>query len=324
MLNDYYNYLKGWIKMGLAVSIIIPVYNGENSISISLDSLLNQTYSNFEVIIIDDGSKDSTAKVIERYKKRDSRFKYFFQQNAGVAIARNKGLEIAEGEYICFLDSDDYYEETFIEKMYEKIKVKKADVCYCGYNAVTPSRVFKKKSVFKEGKILVDYILGKVSVHTTGWIIKRELLERYNICFPKGVSWGEDFEFFCEVLSRTDSVCFVKEYLTNYRIDFDENQLSAFSMDKLDKDFNSIKRIKNNKIVNTSQSVSSALINYRLSALLTYRLLEAIKIGVDRKVISNYYDKYKKHLTKTSWNNGLRSLKLNLNRIRLKNKIKKS
>lgn len=299
------------------ISIIIPVYNGEENISISLDSLLSQTYSNFEVVIINDGSTDNTSKIVERYLKKDNRFKYIYQENAGVAMARNKGLENTTGKYICFLDSDDYYDKTFLEKMYAKMKSANYDVTYCSYNIITPNKSLKITSKYKEGNVLIDYILGKVAIHTTGWMIKKELLQENNIVFPEGISWGEDFEFFCKVLAYTNKVTYVPEHLTNYHLNFSETQLSSFSLDKADKDYESINRLLNDPTINTSKIINSALIEYRLPALITYRLVEAIKLGEKKEVVTDYFNKYENYLKKFTWNNGFRSVKLNMCKLRL-------
>lgn len=297
------------------ISVIIPVYNGEENIPVSLNSLMEQTFSNFEVVIIDDGSTDSTAKVIEKYLKNDKRIKYIYQENAGVAMARNKGLENATGKYISFLDADDYYDKTFLDKMYSKITKSDYDVCYCSYNIITPNKSFKKSSTYKQGNILVDYILGKVAIHTTGWMIKKELLQEKNIAFPDGISWGEDFEFFCKVLASTNKVTYVSEHLTNYHLNFSETQLSSFSLDKADKDYESINRLLNDPTINTSKIINNALIEYRLPALITYRLVEAIKLGEKKEIVASYFNKYEKYLRNFTWNNGLRSVKLNLSKL---------
>lgn len=302
--------------MNPQISIIIPVYNGEASISIALDSVIKQTYSNFEVIIVDDGSVDNTSKLIERYSNKDKRVKYIYQQNAGVAIARNKGLGNAAGKYICFLDADDYHDNTFLERMYSKITEKDYDICYCGYKVVTPHKISKRRSGFKQGEILIDYVLGKIAVNTSGWLIKSELIKRNNVIFPEGVSWGEDIEFFCEVLAHTDKIIYIKDYLTNYRFEFNENQLSVFTMDKLDKDYESIKRLQNNRSINKNSQIDRAL-DYRLSALLTYRLVRGLAIGIEFDEVYEHFNKYKEYIVRFTWNNGLRSVKLNLNKLKL-------
>ncbi|WP_161879562.1 glycosyltransferase family 2 protein [Alkalibacterium sp. MB6] len=299
------------------VSVIIPVYNGEESIFISLDSLLKQTYPNFEVVIIDDGSKDGTREVVEKFVSMDSRFKYNFKTNGGVSTARNIGLKVSQGEYVCFLDSDDFYENSFIEKMLNKIERELADVCYCGYNIVSPRGKNKKRTRFKSGEVLVDYILGKISIHTTGWMIRKKIISEFDIKFLEGVSWGEDFEFFCEVLAKTNKTTYVKDYLTNYRVDFEENRLSAFSLDKIDKDFESIQRIVNNTTINKTILIEKALKEYRLPALLIYRLNRAIEdeMNMDNAII--LYNKYKNNFDVISLNNGLRSIKLIMTKLKL-------
>lgn len=305
------------------ISVIIPTYNREKKIHVALDSLLNQTFQDFEVVIVDDGSVDKTAQVIEKYKKIDSRFKYFYQKNAGVSSARNKGIKEAKGDYVSFLDSDDYYEFTFLEKMYSKIIEKKADVCYCSYYNVTTKGKYPSRTIFKEGDILIDYILENVKIHTTSWLIKKELIYLNDISFPTNVSWGEDIEFFSEVLSITKNVCFVNEYLTNYVIDDNESTLSSFSLDKLDKDFASINRICQKLCADHDPKLKKALINYRLSALITYRLLNAIARNCNKKDIVNYFEKYKDYIVTFSFNNGLRSVKLNLYKALLIYKLQK-
>lgn len=305
------------------VSVIIPVYNGENSVSGSLNSLLSQTYSDFEVVIIDDGSIDRTPEVIADHIEKDNRFSYTYQENAGVAAARNKGLELAKGDYICFLDADDFYEKDFIEKLVSKVKKESADVCYCGYNVVSPMDKHNKKTKFKSGDILLDYILGTVSIHTTSWLVRKKLLQQYSIRFTDGVSWGEDFEFFCEVLAMTDKVCFVDEYLTNYMVDHGGEQLSAFSLDKIDKDFESIQRIIKNRKTNKNIHIENSLRGYRFPALAIYRLNIAKKKNIDAQIIKKYYKKYEKYIEKISYNNGLRSIKLWVYRFTLERYISK-
>jgi glycosyltransferase involved in cell wall biosynthesis len=305
------------------VSVIIPVYNGEACISIPLNSLLKQTYPDFEVVIIDDGSTDSTKDVVEKYTSMDNRFKYYYQTNQGVSAARNKGMELSRGEFITFLDSDDFHEETFLDKMVDKIQRESADVCYCGHNIVTPDKSKKRINKFKSKHVLIDYILDKVPVNTGGWMIRKKLIEEFDIKFPIGVSWGEDVEFFCEVLSRTDKITYVNEYLANYRVGFEKNRLSALRPDKLDKDYESIQRMLNNKCINKDAYIEKALIDYRLSALLTYRLVTAIQEGLDHNEIIAYYKKYEPYINKISWNNGLRSIKLYIKKRRLWNEIRR-
>ena len=118
------------------VSIIIPVYNTpENLLRDSLESAKNQTLKDIEIICVDDGSTNGSEKILDEYAKSDPRFKIVHQKNGGCSVARNKGLDIAKGEYIQFLDSDDTINPTMSEKCYNKAKEHNADIVKCGYTA---------------------------------------------------------------------------------------------------------------------------------------------------------------------------------------------
>ena len=114
------------------ISIIIPVYNGEKYIEKCLDSIKNQTFKDYEVLIINDGSKDNTKKLIEKYLN-DKRFKLFNRTNHGIGASRNFGLDESSGEYICFIDSDDYVDKKYLEKLYNKILKENLDIVVCNY-----------------------------------------------------------------------------------------------------------------------------------------------------------------------------------------------
>ena len=287
------------------------------SIGIPIQSLIRQTYDDFEVLIIDDGSKDKTKDIIRELIEPDARFKYFFQDNSGVSAARNRGIKLAKGDLISFLDSDDFYDCSYLEKMVNKMKNTSADVCYCGYNIVSPRRKTRNTTKFRCENLLLDYILGRVSIHTTGWLINKYLIDEFNILFPDGISWGEDFEFFCEVLMRSKKNVYVNEYLTNYRVEFENNRLSSFSMIKMDQDFASVQRIRKKLCTFNNEVIEEALLSYRLQAILVYRLLLAFKEGTLHIEIFGYYEKYKAYISTNSWINGIRSFKLNVNKIYL-------
>ena len=107
--------------MSYKVSIIIPAFNEGKNINKILTSALNQTYDNFEVIVVDDGSQDNTGKICEKYKKKYSNFRYIYKENSGVSDARNLGLKYITGDYVCFWDADDWVEFNYLEKMLSAI-----------------------------------------------------------------------------------------------------------------------------------------------------------------------------------------------------------
>lgn len=113
------------------ISVIIPVYNVEKYLPECLESILNQTFQGFEIICVDDGSTDRSLDILQEYKRKDDRFVILQQRHAGAGIARNHGLKLAEGKYIQFLDSDDYFEPTLLEEMYNHAEKFGADLTVC-------------------------------------------------------------------------------------------------------------------------------------------------------------------------------------------------
>lgn len=113
------------------ISVIVPVYNTENYIRDCLDSILTQTYTNLEVIVIDDGSKDKSEEIIQEYIAKDNRVKYFKQENSGLSATRNKGMDIAQGEFISFIDSDDAINKYFYETLYDALITTNVSIAEC-------------------------------------------------------------------------------------------------------------------------------------------------------------------------------------------------
>jgi len=113
----------------IKVSVIVPVYNCENYLSEMLDSILNQSMKEIEVICVDDGSTDGSAQILKEYADKDARVTVLTQENAGAGIARNAGIKIAQGKYLSILDSDDWFEPDMLEKAYQKCEQDRADLC---------------------------------------------------------------------------------------------------------------------------------------------------------------------------------------------------
>ena len=162
------------------ISIIVPVYNAEKYIGRCLHSLINQTLKDIEIIVIDDGSKDNTNKILQKYKDR---IKIIKQKNSGVATARNKGLEIATGEYIYFVDSDDWIEKDTLEKLYSKAIDNNYDCVMCNFWYINDNKkwsgvVTNKKDILTAGineyltKIMFPVINTEKSYKTTDELIQ--------------------------------------------------------------------------------------------------------------------------------------------------------
>ena len=164
------------------VSIIVPCYNVEKYIERCLNSLINQEYSNIEILCIDDGSKDNTKKIIKNFLEKDSRIKYFYKENGGLSSARNYGLKYIDGYYCCFIDSDDYVDSTYVSKLVNSIEKNNADIAVCEFD-----RVYGKHTTHKEmkRKDIENFIVP------AAW--NKLYISKYfkDITFPEGL-WYED------------------------------------------------------------------------------------------------------------------------------------
>lgn len=128
------------------ISIIVPVYNVEEYLPKCLDTILNQTFRDFEVILVNDGSKDNSGFICEKYAKKDSRIRIIHKENGGLSSARNAGLDIAKGRYIGFIDSDDFIDLKMYEQLYNMIKIYNADIAICSYECVSKHAIIKNKN----------------------------------------------------------------------------------------------------------------------------------------------------------------------------------
>ena len=199
------------------ISIIIPVYNGEKYIEKCLDSIKNQTFKDYEVLIINDGSKDNTKNLIEKYLN-DKRFKLFNRTNHGIGASRNFGLDESSGEYICFIDSDDYVDKKYLEKLYNKILKENLDIVVCNYIELNEELNIEKKVKIKafDNTTIDKNPELLLSINKSPWnkIYRKSILE--NIKFPTDLKY-EDTEFLCKALYNS-KIGYVDEYLNYYVI----------------------------------------------------------------------------------------------------------
>lgn len=208
------------------ISVIIPAYNVENYIEKTLKSLTIQTFKDFEVIIVNDGSTDNTEnKINSILRNADFQWKLLNQQNQGVSVARNNGLIEANGEYVCFLDGDDYYDAFFLEKMCNKAEENDYDMVVCNYIRVSenekvlsnPLPLDEALSKPLNGKDFLKTILQKgLWLPMGSFICKKKLLIDNNLIFTKKCAHGEDVEFFIKALFHCSLVIRVPETLLYY------------------------------------------------------------------------------------------------------------
>ncbi len=209
------------------ISIIIPAYNAERYIKYCLESLINQTYKNLEIIVVNDGSTDSTAEIIKEYQKKDDRIVLVNTKNHGVSHARNIGIERATGEYIGFVDSDDWIEQTMYEEMIGLIKTKKCDIVRCN-NFVNYSRdknsaiglYFGLSNRLLDESEIRGELLEKIMKYLPSYVVlllgKASVIKE--IKFDEKVRLLEDKLFYCKVLTKAKTVYCYDKPLYHYFI----------------------------------------------------------------------------------------------------------
>ena len=190
------------------ISVIVPVYKVEQYIHRCVDSILEQTFSDIQVILVDDGSPDICGEICEEYARRDGRIRVIHKENGGLSDARNAGIPCAEGKYIIFIDSDDYIGEDMLEYLYTNITEADADMATCGCIDVYSDRTEpqKEEPVFVcSGEEAFRYILRGHTIRGEIWnkLIRKSLVE--NLRFPKGRLY-EDIYYTADLMQRVRKV----------------------------------------------------------------------------------------------------------------------
>lgn len=245
------------------ISVIIPAYNAANCLSQCIDSILAQTYSDFEVIIVDDGSVDNTYQVCKEYVSRDSRVRCIRQDNAGVSVARNRGIDVAKGSWLAFVDADDTVDSRYLEDMFDSAIQYKSDLVFCGFSVsgtslrkddiavlreccggaesgvVNSNQIIDRTICIDPAKMLYGYIWRN--------LFSAKLLSDHHIRFQNEFKISEDYQFilFCLIYSKTISI--VAKPLYHYKV----NDLSVTTkyMPTMHRDMNAINAWMYNNVV---------------------------------------------------------------------------
>lgn len=208
------------------VSIIIPVYNGEKTIDKCLDSILEQSYKNVEIIIINDGSTDNTIEALQGYLNQYENIYLFDIKNTGVSNARNLGIQKSHGKYICFIDCDDELKLNFLEKMVQSISEAEADIAVCGFSLhydIQPEKIFlpidesnQDTAVIKTNNYSYLFCLYKKRLLNPVWnkLYKKESLS--GVSFDVSLAAGEDLLFNIKAIENSNQIVLVKENFYKY------------------------------------------------------------------------------------------------------------
>lgn len=266
------------------ISVIVPVYNVEKYINRCIDSIINQTYKNLEIILVDDGSPDNCGKICDEYALKDKRIKVIHKKNGGVGLARNIGIKYASGSYISFVDSDDWLEITFFEYMLNALVEGASDIIQCSYNRVSSQK--SKSIVLNKRKYLKDeFLVAILHPQTSLGFCHMKIYDRkilHDIYFDEKLLVGEDALFNEHVAYKNPKVITIPDVLYNYRVRHD-SVTKSFDENYVEKYLNSMK-------INAQYILGNYDDNCIEQSLYNYIAFHVLLIAV------NYcFNKYNKH-----------------------------
>ena len=286
------------------ISIVIPIYNAEKYLEECLNSIKNQTYKNIEVIMVNDGSKDNSETICKRFSEDDTRFRYFTKVNGGVSSARNLGLDNVKGEYITFIDADDWIAEKHLELLINSIKKTNSDIGVSSYKEFNNKDTYYIRVYTKQEKNLLNFEkmnrdkflslfpkLMSANVcfnNAVSKLFRKDLVK--NLRFDTSIKYGEDLDFYFRLYLNVDSISYVDELTYVYRIHGDSTT-SNFNQEHAEQELTIFKQMYE-KI----QEIGLPTIHYfnKLKKLLGLRM-----DFLANKVLLNEYLEFLKNIEKT-------------------------
>lgn len=285
------------------ITVIVPVYNVEQYLDKCVDSILSQTYSNIEVVLVDDGSTDDSGKMCDEYKKKDNRIVVIHQTNQGLSGARNSGIDIAKGVYITFIDSDDYVSKKYIEFLYTMICDNSADIASCKEkkfyevsDIVEEDVVKSSVQIYKKEQALENMLYRRnVDSYAVGKLYKKVLFQE--IRFPVGVLF-EDTKTIYKVYDLIDKIAVSSEGLYYYLQRRGSIVNSSFDKKKMEQVWASEEIVE---FVSRKypQLLLAAVSKYFISAIDVYRKIpNNVEYKKEKKELEYIIRKYRKDVLK--------------------------
>lgn len=281
--------------MNPELSIIIPVYQAEKYLRDCLSSVLNQSFENFELILIDDGSTDESASICDEYAKNDSRILVIHQENKGQSAARNKGLKLAKGEFVGFIDNDDRIEPEMFALLLKLAKGNNTDITSCSYSQlnpdgeiVYPQKIDETVYSFNNYDGMKEFLSReKLNIYVWTKIYKRSFLEKNSIRFEEG-KIDEDFLFNFQAYKYSNKSLLVSlpKYIYTYRLDSTSRSYSQTSLSK----YLTGTMYRTDKILNETQTIYPDLTYLANRQKIIYSLGMLDVIFQSNLDVKNYYD----------------------------------
>lgn len=282
--------------MNELISIIVPVYNNEKYLDKCIESITKQTYTKLEIILVDDGSPDNCPQICDRWAEKDSRIKVIHKQNGGVSSARNSALDKATGNYISFVDSDDYLEPDAIEVLYSQLKENTCDVSIGSFLFdYTDNRQTQKQNavsmIIENDEILKNYLLDKnIRTETPNKLYKAELFN--GIRFSPDISYAEDFKINYYILKNCKKAVLCDKYTYHYLQESGNSSTTPYMTVQRAESYRISKDILN------EQEYKSELYYCALWRLIVrlFALITRVCKAEDKSFMDRYFDVYRQEI----------------------------
>lgn len=305
----------------IKISVVIPVYNVEKYIRECIESIINQTFKDIEIIVVNDGSKDNSIKIVEEYLS-DKRIKIINKENGGASSARNIGMKIAKGEYIYFIDSDDFIEKDVLEVLYKNLESEKLDIIFSNFSFYNDKTKKEKKSKFnfpfKENINKGYYFLyNGEEINVWNRLYRKEFFKKYNFEFIEKII-HEDQDFGFKTILLAENIKYIENYGYKYRVEREGSIMSSQKKEKSLKSVQILKKELKNFFSNTQLNKFQKIRVY--FKLLSLDFWE--KELKNEKITLEEIEKFEDSLEKIYQNNGFNSIEKKILKNDIRNLIK--
>ena len=246
------------------ISIIVPVYNGEKYIDKCVMSVLNQEYKNIELILVNDGSQDRSKEILDNWANKNEKIKVINQNNSGVSVARNNGIEMAKGKFLTFVDVDDYIAKDFISYYYNLIEKYNAQI------ALTPmpqkfddsfeeniQEIKDEIQIWDGERTACEMLYYNIAIGPWNKLISKELIDNYNIRFNPKLSYGEGFNFSLDCFQRAKKIAVGNRKVYYYRVNNPNSAMTKFKLELVTGSIEAQKCIRKNLVKQTEKLIDA-------------------------------------------------------------------
>ncbi|MBC7523428.1 MAG: glycosyltransferase family 2 protein [Flavobacterium sp.] len=312
----------------VSISVIIPVFNSDKHLAICIESLLCQTFTDFELIFINDGSTDSSQNIIQSYQKNNSKIHLLNQENKGVSVARNNGIEFSKGTFLCFVDSDDYVEKDFLKILYNEITENNCEIITSNFISEQDGIIKNNKPLFEVNKLffkeeikskIIPFFIENDAMNTAcNKIYSSKLIKNNSIQFPAGVSMGEDGLFNIQAFNKANAVFFIDYNGYYYREvansatrnsvskDYFKSAIESYFLDvkekyEIDIDSKNFQKLKSIRLIDMVCSLIHIYLRPNPETSFSFKYKYVKKMIYDKNVqfsIKNYWNETIKNKTK--------------------------